>query len=178
MGIEQSAQSIADALAPTAQGPAVKWRWGTVEAVGEHGTMDVAVGGSTLYGIRAARHCMGASIGDRVRVSYYGTEALVDAIRATDNDYPASFGLRSGSYSIPSGSGISGTTFKDYTFDFGPFDVAPNSVVACLAGGSTAGEMGSISVGVLTWTESQCTVRLWANGVTSARNPTIRWIAL
>ena len=84
MGIEQSAQSIADALAPSAQSPAVKWRWGTVEAVGEQGTMDVAVGGSTLLGIRASRHCMSAKVGDRVRVSYYGTEALVDAIRATE----------------------------------------------------------------------------------------------
>ena len=83
MGIEQSAQSIADALAPSAQSPAVKWRWGTVEAVGEHGTMDVQVGGSTLYGIRASRHCMSAKVGDRVRVSYYGTEAMVDAVRAT-----------------------------------------------------------------------------------------------
>lgn len=88
MGIEQSAQSIADALAPSAQSPAVKWRWGTVEAVGEHGTMDVAVGGSTLYGIRASRHCMSAKVGDRVRVSYYGTEALVDAIRATESEQP------------------------------------------------------------------------------------------
>jgi hypothetical protein len=84
MGIEQSAQNIADALAPSAQSPAVKWWWGTVVAVGEHGTMDVAVGGSTLYGIRASRHCMSAKVGDRVRVSYYGTEALVDAIRATE----------------------------------------------------------------------------------------------
>lgn len=88
MGIEQSAQSIADALAPSAQSPAVKWRWGTVEAVGEHGTMDVAVGGSTLYGIRASRHCMSAKVGDRVRVSYYGMEALVDAIRATESEQP------------------------------------------------------------------------------------------
>lgn len=88
MGIEQSAQSIADALAPSAQSPAVKWRWGTVEAVGEQGTMDVAVGGSTLYGIRASRHCMSAKVGDRVRVSYYGTEALVDAIRATESEQP------------------------------------------------------------------------------------------
>lgn len=88
MGIEQSAQSIADALAPSAQSPSVKWRWGTVEAVGEQGTMDVAVGGSTLYGIRASRHCMSAKVGDRVRVSYYGTEALVDAIRATESEQP------------------------------------------------------------------------------------------
>lgn len=88
MGIEQSAQSIADALAPSVQSPAVKWRWGTVEAVGEQGTMDVSVGGSTLYGIRASRHCMSAKVGDRVRVSYYGTEALVDAIRATESEQP------------------------------------------------------------------------------------------
>ena len=178
MGIEQSAQSIADALAPSAQSPAVKWRWGTVEAVGEHGTMDVAVGGSTLYGIRASRHCMSAKVGDRVRVSYYGTEALVDAIRATDDDYPASFGLRSGSWSIPSGQGFSGSGYKDYTFAFGPFDTAPTSVVVCLAGGSTASEMGKVTASSLEWTASELTVRIWYYEISSSRNPTIRWIAL
>lgn len=82
MGIEQSAQSIADALAPTASAPAARWRWGTVAAVGAYGTIDVIVGGATLTGIRAAQHVMGAGVGDRCRVMFCGTEAMVDAVRA------------------------------------------------------------------------------------------------
>ena len=34
---------------------------------GERIAMDVQVGGSTLYGIRASRHCMSAKVGDRVK---------------------------------------------------------------------------------------------------------------
>lgn len=87
-GIEQIAQGIADALAPTPAAPSAQWRWGTVKAVTEYGTMNVEVGGSILYGVRAAQHCTSAKVGDRVRVSYYGTEALVDAIRATASEQP------------------------------------------------------------------------------------------
>lgn len=178
MGLDESVQNIAGALKPSNQEPSARWRWGTVESVTEHGTMNVNVGGTSLMGIRAAQHCMGASVGDRVRVSYYGTEALVDAIRATDGDYPASFGLRSGSWSIPSGQGFSGSGYKDYTFAFGPFDTAPTSVVVCLAGGSTASEMGKVTASSLEWTESELTVRIWYYEISSSRNPTIRWIAL
>ena len=171
--VSDSAQRIADVLAPTAADPTAKWRWGTVSQANSDGTMDVTIANATVA-VPAAAHVMGAHAGDRVRVMYSGTDAVVDAIAAGDTvRTPAG-----GSYSIVSGRGISGTGYKDYTFSFGPFDVAPASVVACLAGGSEAGEMGSISVGVLSWTESECTVRLWANGVTSSRNPTIRWIAL
>ena len=84
-GIEMSAQSIADALAPTQTAPSARWRWGTVKSVSEYGTMNVEVGGSELVGIRCAQHVMGAQVGDRVRVLYCGTEAMVDAIRATDS---------------------------------------------------------------------------------------------
>lgn len=84
--IEQSANDIAEALSPAPVAPSARWRWGTVRAVTEYGTMNVEVGGSILVGIRAARHCMGASVGDRVRVAYYGTEAIVDAIRATEQE--------------------------------------------------------------------------------------------
>lgn len=94
MGIEKSAQDIADALAPAPSAPSARWRWGTVKSVSEFGTMNVEVGGFELVGIRAARHCMGASVGDRVRVSYYGTDAVVDAVRATDGPTPTDTGWR------------------------------------------------------------------------------------
>lgn len=83
--VDESANAIAEALSPTPVAPSARWRWGTVRAVTEYGTMNVEVGGSVLLGIRASRHCMSAKVGDRVRVSYYGTEALVDAIRATES---------------------------------------------------------------------------------------------
>lgn len=81
--IEMSAQAIADALAPTQTAPSARWRWGTVKSVSEYGTMNVEVGGSELVGIRCAQHVMGAQVGDRVRVLYCGTEAMVDAVRAS-----------------------------------------------------------------------------------------------
>lgn len=84
--VDASAREIADALAPAPQIPSARWRWGTVVAVGSYGTMDVSVGGTTLYGIRCAQHVMGAQVGDRVRVLYLGTEAMVDAIRAADSE--------------------------------------------------------------------------------------------
>ena len=84
MGMDESVQNIAGALKPSNQEPSARWRWGTVESVTEHGTMNVNVGGTSLMGIRAMQHVMGAQVGDRVRVAYYGTDAVVDAIRATD----------------------------------------------------------------------------------------------
>lgn len=78
-----SAQAIADALAPTPQAPSARWRWGTVVSVGSGGTMNVSIGGSTVAGVRCAQHVMGAQVGDRVRVLYCGTEAMVDAVRAS-----------------------------------------------------------------------------------------------
>ena len=82
--VDASAQAIADALAPSPQAPSARWRWGTVVSVGNDGTMNVSIGGATVAGIRCAQHVMGAQVGDRVRVLYCGTEAIVDAIRATD----------------------------------------------------------------------------------------------
>lgn len=78
-----SAQAIADALAPTPQAPSARWRWGTVVSVGSGGTMNVSIGGSTVPSVRCAQHVMGANVGDRVRVLYCGTEAMVDAVRAS-----------------------------------------------------------------------------------------------
>lgn len=81
--VELSAQAIADALAPAPSAPSARWRWGTVVSVSNTGTMNVSIGGATVPGIRCAQHVMGAQIGDRVRVLYCGTEAIVDAVRAT-----------------------------------------------------------------------------------------------
>lgn len=83
MGLDESVQNIAGALKPSNQEPSARWRWGTVESVTEYGTMNVNVGGTSLMGIRAVQHCMGAQVGDRVRVAYYGTDAVVDAVRAS-----------------------------------------------------------------------------------------------
>ena len=84
MDLDQRVQNIAKDLRPISEKPSVKWRWGTVLSVDDSGMMNVQVGDEPLLGIRASRHCMSAKVGDRVRVSYYGTEALVDAIRASE----------------------------------------------------------------------------------------------
>lgn len=83
--VSQSAQAIADALAPTPSAPSARWRWGTVVSVSNSGTMNVSIGGATVPGIRCAQHVMGAQVGDRVRVLYCGTECIVDAVRATSS---------------------------------------------------------------------------------------------
>lgn len=62
-----------------------RWRWGTISAVNGDGTMDVEVGGSTLPAVRALASALGAKVGDRVRVDYLGTDAVVAGIRAADN---------------------------------------------------------------------------------------------
>lgn len=80
--VTEAAQSIADALAPSPQTPYARWRWGTVEAVNSDGTMDVNIAGASIYGMRCMESAMGASAGDRVRISYLGTEAVVDGVRA------------------------------------------------------------------------------------------------
>lgn len=81
--VNASAQAIADALAPSPQAPAARWRWGTVVSVNADGTMNVSIGGATVPSIRCAQHVMGAQAGDRVRVLYCGTECMVDAVRAS-----------------------------------------------------------------------------------------------
>lgn len=82
--VDASAQAIADALAPSPQAPAARWRWGSVVSVNADGTMNVSIGGATVPSVRCAQHVVGARVGDRVRVLYCGTECVVDAIRATD----------------------------------------------------------------------------------------------
>lgn len=81
--VELAAMDIAEALAPSPQSSAARWRWGTLRAVNDDGTMNVLIGGAMVVGLRAAQHVMGAQVGDRVRVLYLGTEAMVDAVRAT-----------------------------------------------------------------------------------------------
>lgn len=81
--VRHSAEMIADAIGTPTAAPAVRWRWGTVEGVNSGGTMNVNIGGASVPGIRCASHVMGAGVGDRVRVAYYGVDAIVDAVRAT-----------------------------------------------------------------------------------------------
>lgn len=87
MSVSDSAQRIADVLAPAPPSTRCGWRWGTVTANNGNGTAQVQVGGSVLTGVRLARHVSGVAVGDRVRVAYFGTDAVIDAARAVSN-YP------------------------------------------------------------------------------------------
>lgn len=80
--VQDAAQRIADVLAQQPEAPSARWRWGTVSAVNGDGTMDAEIAGATLAGIRCMESAMGASAGDRVRIAYLGTEAVVDGVRA------------------------------------------------------------------------------------------------
>ncbi len=80
--VKDAAQAIAEALAQQPDAPSARWRWGTVSAVNSNGTMDVTIAGAVLAGIRCMESAMGASAGDRVRIAYLGTEAVVDGVRA------------------------------------------------------------------------------------------------
>ena len=83
--VADAAQAIADALAQQPEAPSARWRWGTVSAVNSDGTMDVEIAGAALAGIRCMEFAMGASAGDRVRIAYLGTDAVVDGVRATSS---------------------------------------------------------------------------------------------
>lgn len=85
--VESAAAAIASVLAPQPPAQYARWRWGTVSAVNSDGTMDVAVGGATMPSVRCAVPATSAAVGDRVRVAYQGTDAIVDAVRAVSN-YP------------------------------------------------------------------------------------------
>ena len=81
--VDMAASRIAEQTAPQPSSPYVRWRWGTVAAVNSDGTMDVEVGGSTMPSVRALASAMIAQVGDRVRVDYLGTDAVVTGVRAT-----------------------------------------------------------------------------------------------
>ena len=81
--VDMAASRIAEQTAPQPSSPYVRWRWGTVAAVNSDGTMDVEVGGSTMPSVRALASAMTAQVGDRVRVDYLGTDAVVTGVRAT-----------------------------------------------------------------------------------------------
>lgn len=175
--VELAAARIAEATAPQSQQTAVKWRWGTVEAVNADGTMDVDIAGSTVPGVTALHSATSAAVGDRVRVDYLGTDAVVTGVAA--NGILATVPeIQSGSYAIPAGSGISGTGYKDYRIYFDTAFQAAPQVVAVLSGGSTAGEMGKITLGVPAVTKTYFDARLWASDVATSRNPAIRWIGI
>lgn len=81
--VDLAASRIAEVTAPQSQQTAVKWRWGTVEAVNADGTMDVDIAGSTVPSVTALASATSAVAGDRVRVDYLGTDAVVAGVRAT-----------------------------------------------------------------------------------------------
>lgn len=83
--VDSAAAAIAAALAPQPPSQYARWRWGTVTAVNADGTMDVTIGGATLPSVRALSSALDAKVGDRVRVDYLGTDAVVAGIRAADN---------------------------------------------------------------------------------------------
>ena len=84
--VSEAAQAVADAIAQPSSAPSARWRWGTAVASNADGTMDVEIAGATLQGVRCMEAATGASAGDRVRVAYIGTEAVVDAVRADVGD--------------------------------------------------------------------------------------------
>lgn len=84
--VSEAAQAVADAIAQPSSAPSARWRWGTAVASNADGTMDVEIAGATLQGVRCMESAVGASAGDRVRVAYIGTEAVVDAVRADVGD--------------------------------------------------------------------------------------------
>lgn len=86
MSIMDGADAIAQATARPNRTPAVRWRWATVTANNGDGTLDVEIDGGTVAGVTASAECRTASAGDRVRVTYLGTDAVADALLA---DLPA-----------------------------------------------------------------------------------------
>lgn len=84
--IQDAASRIAAALAPTAPAPSARWRWGTVDAVNNDGTVDVIIAGTTVEGVSVAANVR-VDTGSRVRVSFLGTDAVVDASLTAD-EYP------------------------------------------------------------------------------------------
>lgn len=75
--VNLSAELIAEAVARPLAPSAVRWRWGTV-AARSGTTADVTIAGSTVEGLRVVAGVY-APVGARVRVSYLGTDAVVDA---------------------------------------------------------------------------------------------------
>lgn len=82
--VDLAASRIAEVTAPQSQQTAVKWRWGTVEAVNADGTMDVDIAGSTVPSVTALASATSAAAGDRVRVDYLGTDAVVTGVAANE----------------------------------------------------------------------------------------------
>lgn len=175
--VDMAASRIAEQTAPQPSSPYVRWRWGTVVAVNSDGTMDVEVGGSTMPSVRALASAMTAQVGDRVRVDYLGTDAVVTGVRATAwRQLPD---VETGSYTLPSNNYLPlGSGYKDYTISFShTFRAVPN-VQLTLAGGSTASEMCNVQVGVYAVTTTNFTARFWYQLTADGRQPTLLWLAV
>lgn len=83
MSIASAASRIASATAPTQQRPSASWRWGTVVQVNSDGSMHVQVGDAVLPSVRALASAVTAQPGDRVRIDYLGTDAVIAGAVAT-----------------------------------------------------------------------------------------------
>lgn len=85
--LEEAVRAIGEAVGGSRRPApvAARWRWGTVAAANGDGTMDVTVGEATLPSVRALASALGAKVGDRVRVDYLGTDAVVTGVRAANN---------------------------------------------------------------------------------------------
>ena len=75
--VNLSAELIAEAVARPQAPSAVRWRWGTVAAMSGN-KADVTIAGATVEGLLVVAGVY-APVGARVRVSYLGTDAVVDA---------------------------------------------------------------------------------------------------
>lgn len=106
--IKNAAQAIADALVPPTQTASVGWRWGTVGAVNNDGTVDVEIAGTVVPSVIVATHVY-AHVGDRVRVMWQSTGALVDAIYTAGPSQPLA--VENG------GTGSTGTDRTLITYD-------------------------------------------------------------
>lgn len=84
--IQDAASRIAAALAPTTPAPSARWRWGTVDAVNNDGTVDVIIADTTVEDVSVAAN-VHVVTNSRVRVSYLNTDAIVDASLSAD-EYP------------------------------------------------------------------------------------------
>lgn len=139
--VELAAQRIAETLAPKPRGSVVLWRWATVEAVNDDGTMDVTIGGTSVPSLPALRSAAGASVGDRVRVDYLSADAVVTGVLA---DEPGE-----SSAALTRGSAASSWSSADVLRSGRVVTVTINGMklASALASGGTSGSITTIPTG-------------------------------
>lgn len=86
--VASAAQALADAFKVSSPPASARWRWGEVTAVNGDGTVDVTIAGSSVPSVIVAAN-VHSPVGARVRVMYFGAQAMVDASTLVD-EYPDS----------------------------------------------------------------------------------------